>query len=216
MSCCKQCQGIEQIFNVDLVREELVSYQEGGPDETTIWLLDRLKEEDLENYSLLDIGGGVGAIQLELLQVGISHVTSVDASSAYINTAKSEAKRQGLEARITHHHGDFVDISPELDEAHIVTLERVLCCYHDMPALVTSSAQLAKRYYGVIYPRDTWWLRTGQKIASFFLWAARNPFRFFIHATEDVEGLLFKLGFERIYLRRGLIWQVALFENQDG
>ncbi|KAA3647075.1 MAG: methyltransferase domain-containing protein [Chloroflexi bacterium] len=213
MSCCKQCQGIEQTFDDNLALDELKDYQEKGPDETTVWLLERLKEENLESNTLLDIGGGIGTIQLELLQAGVKHATSVDASTAYIKTAREEAERQGLEERITHQYGDFVDIAPELEQADIVTLERVICCYHDMPALVSKSAQLAKRYYGAIYPRDTWWLRIAQRIGGFFLWASRNPFRFFVHPTKEVEGILQSQGFKRIFHRQGFIWQVALFEK---
>ena len=213
MSCCKQCQGIEQTFDDDLAQDELESYREEGADKTTGWLLDRLQEEDLDGNTLLDIGGGIGAIQLELIFAGVSHATSVDASTAYLKSARQEAERLGMEEQITQHHGDFVYIASDLEETDIVTLDRVICCYPDMPALVSKSAGLAKKYYGAIYPRDTWWLRAAQKIGDLFLWVSRNPFRFFVHPTEEVEGILQRQGFERIYHRQNFIWQVALFER---
>jgi hypothetical protein len=52
-------------------------------------------------------------------------------------------------------YGDFVALAPALSAADVVTLDRVICCYDDMPALVGRSAALAERLYGVVYPRDT-------------------------------------------------------------
>ena len=45
--------------------------------------------------TLLDIGGGVGAIRHELLAAGATSVTSVDASGPYLDAARSESKRRG-------------------------------------------------------------------------------------------------------------------------
>jgi magnesium-protoporphyrin O-methyltransferase len=43
----------------------------------------------------LDIGGGVGIIQHELLPAGVTTAVHIDAATAYLDAAKEEAKRRG-------------------------------------------------------------------------------------------------------------------------
>ena len=54
-------------------------------------MIDALKTEGVEDATLLDIGGGIGAIQHELLAAGAAHATSVDASAAYLEAAQRRA-----------------------------------------------------------------------------------------------------------------------------
>jgi magnesium-protoporphyrin O-methyltransferase len=107
--------------------------------------------------------------------------------------------------------GDFVDASGEVDAADLVTLDRVVCCYPDMPALVDASASRARRAYGLVYPRDTAAARVALRLLNLVLWMSRNPFRAFVHPTEAVEARVRSHGFERSYHARWTIWQVAVF-----
>src|SRR6266498_2489628 len=100
MNCC-QCQGLEEIFNEKTAVDELANYRKKGPAKTTRLLIDRIKGEGIQGMSLLDIGGGVGAIQHALLNAGAATATDVDASRAYLNAARQEAQRQGLDERIS-------------------------------------------------------------------------------------------------------------------
>ena len=45
-------------------------------------------------------------------------------------------------------------MSDEIEAADVVTLDRVICCYPDMEALVGRSAERALRLYGLVHPRD--------------------------------------------------------------
>jgi 2-polyprenyl-3-methyl-5-hydroxy-6-metoxy-1,4-benzoquinol methylase len=134
--------------------QELHTYLHRGPARTTRLLLDVLRAEGVEATILLDIGGGVGAIQLEMLVAGVRSATDVDASGAYLEIAREEAQRRGYGDRLTYRHGDFVELAQEIEPADIVTLDRVVCCYHNMPALVGASSAKARQLYGLVYPRD--------------------------------------------------------------
>ena len=112
-----------------------------------------MKRKGVEGNSLLDVGGGIGALQPELLTAGIARADTVEASIAYIDANKDEAPRQGHSDRITYHNDDFVDIAPNLERADIVTLERAICCYPGVESLVELSSRLADRVYGLVYPR---------------------------------------------------------------
>ena len=74
------------------------SYRRRGPRKGTGMLIEALGAEGIKGMTLLDIGGGIGAIQHELLSAGVSSATNVEASLAYMGAAKEEAQRRG--------HGD--------------------------------------------------------------------------------------------------------------
>jgi len=93
---CTQCQGIEEVFSQEYVERELSRYRAKGAPKTTRMLTESLKEQGVEGMTLLDIGGGVGAVQHDLLGAGVEQVTGVDASRAYLNAAQAEAQRRGL------------------------------------------------------------------------------------------------------------------------
>jgi 2-polyprenyl-3-methyl-5-hydroxy-6-metoxy-1,4-benzoquinol methylase len=210
MDCC-ECQGIEGFFNQREAARNLKAYLRNGPARSTRILLDALRAAGVEGATLLDIGGGIGAIQLDLLSAGASSATDVDASTAYIAVAREEGARRGYSDRVTYQHGNFVDLAPTIAPADIVTLDRVICCYHDMQGLVGTSAAKARRLYGLVYPRDAWFMRMGGVVINFLLRLQRNPFRFFTHRTRAVEALLREAGLERRFQRDAGVWQVAVY-----
>jgi len=208
---CSHCCGAEKVFDSGLARRDLKRYRDRGPSDTTRLLIEALKAAGVEGLTLLDIGGGVGAIQHELLKAGAGRVVSVEASSAYLQADRQEAERQGHAERVTYHHGDFVELAPQLPQADIVTLDRVICCYPDVRALVGLSSARAAKLYGVVFPRDTWWMRMGGWVENLFWRFQRNPFRFFVHPSGDVDSVVRANGLERRYESKTLIWQVRLY-----
>jgi len=212
MKCChSQCVGIEKLFDAKVARRELKRYRKKGPSKTTRMLLAAVKAQGVQGLSLLDIGGGIGAIQHELLKAGVSRATSVDASTAYLQAAQEEATRQGHAGRMSFHHGDFVELAPSVSPADIVTLDRVICCYHDFRALVGLSSARANRLYAVVYPRDTWWVRTGIAVLNFFLWLLRDPFRVFVHPSRAVEAVVVDAGLVQQFYQKTIVWQVVIY-----
>jgi magnesium-protoporphyrin O-methyltransferase len=208
---CSHCQATEDIFDKGTADGDLRDYRRHGPGKTARLLIEALKAFGIEGSTLLDIGGGVGVIQHELLKSGASSATHVDASSAYLQAARREAERQGHADRIHQHHGDFVALAPQIPQADIVTLEKVICCYPDVDALVGLSAARAGRLYGVVFPRDTWWWNLGGRVANLVSRLQRSPFRIFVHPTERVEAIVRANGLERRFYRQTFIWQIAVY-----
>jgi hypothetical protein len=54
-------------YNASKAASELRSYRNRGPIPSTRRLIDALKTEGVEGATVIDIGGGIGAIQHELL-----------------------------------------------------------------------------------------------------------------------------------------------------
>ena len=210
---CPHCQGAEKIFDQGTAERDLKTYRAHGPGTTTRMLLEALKDAGVAGRTLLDIGGGVGAIQHELLKDGASSAIAIDASSAYLQAARQEAERQGHADRVAYHQGDFVALAPQLPQADIVTLEKVICCYPDMRALVGLSSARAGKLYGVVFPRDTWWMQLGGLFVNLFPRLQRNAFRFFVHPTASIEAVVRANGLERRYYRKTLFWQVIVYSR---
>lgn len=211
MDCC-QCEGLELETRKWAV-EDLEAYRAGKLDETTRMLIAALIGLGAQGRDLLDIGGGIGAIQMRLLDAGAKTATSVDASTAYLDVAREEAGRAGLADRITYHHGDFVALAGDIPEADIVTLDRVICCYPDFRSLVSLSAAKARKYYGLVYPRTRAVLKFGLAILNLGYRLRRSPFRTFVHPTSVVEALLHQNGLVQVYRRTTFFWQILVYER---
>jgi hypothetical protein len=211
MDCC-QCQGIEAKFDQKYVAKKLKKYRKVGPKKTTRQLIEALRVEGIDGMTLLDIGGGVGDIQHALLGLGVSHATDCEASAAYLEASRQEAERLGHTEQIDHIQGNFVERAKDIAPADIVTLDRVICCYHDMPALVNLSAQKARKFYGVVYPLDRWWVQLAMSLYyNVRFWLQRNPMRNFVYATAAVEDLIRSNGLQRRSHRVMGPWQVAVY-----
>jgi len=210
MGCC-QCQGIENMFDKKAAKRELKRYLKKGPRKTTSLLLDAINKKGVQGLDFLDIGGGIGAIQYDLIKAGASNGTSVEASSAYIDVVKEETLQNGLVERVNFIHGDFTTMASDVDSADIVTLDKVICCYDDMVELVGLSSKLARKIYAVIYPRDEWWTKLVLPMMNFYTRIKGSSFRAFIHPTKKVEEIIFGNGLKRTYYATTLVWQVAIF-----
>lgn len=209
MDCC---QGIETCFDTAKAEDELQNYRRHGPAKATRWLIDALKAQGIAGATLLDIGGGVGAIQHELLRVGAASAVDVDASRAYLGAARQEAARQGHADRVTYRYGDFVQLADTIAPADIVTLDRVICCYPDMPALVSASAARARRLYGLVFPRDVWWMRVLiRPVMDATTQLRGSPLRFFVHSARAVDALVRASGLTLVFQRHSLFWSVAVY-----
>jgi magnesium-protoporphyrin O-methyltransferase len=160
---------------------------------------------------LLDIGGGVGVVHHELLELGVDRAVHVDASSAYLTAAREEAARAGHADRVEFLRGDFVEVADRVPPADVVTLDRVICCYHDMPRLVSRSAERALALYGAVYPREGWWTRAGLAVENAYQRLVRSSFRAFLHKPRDIDAVLRAAGLERRSLRRTWLWEVVVY-----
>ena len=209
--CCKT--DYDALFDEPRARRDLEAYRRKGAEGMTRRLVDALVAEGVDGATLLDIGGGIGVIQHELLTADASSSLEVEASEAFVAAARLEAERRGFDARAAHRYGDFVELAHEVEPADIVTLDRVICCYADMPALVGRSAERARRLYALVYPVDRWWIRLLAAAGNGCLRLFRQRFSFHAHRTQAVDALVRSLGFERRIHQRGVLWQLAVYRR---
>ena len=124
--------------------------------------------------------------------------------------------RRGVADRVTARIGDFVALAPDIDQADVVTLDKVVCCYVDMPALLGRAADRARRMVGLVFPRETWWTRVAARLIAAWGWLTRSPVRWRLHPPADIDRVLAGAGFERHDVSRDFIWHVVLYRRRIG
>jgi len=195
---------------------QLQSYRDKGPIPSTRALIEALRAEGVEGATLLDIGGGIGAIQHELLEAGVTHATSVDASASYIDAARAEAQRRGQGDRVTYMHGDFAELVDSVPPAEIVTLDRVINVYPNWERLVELAAARAQRLFGIVYPRDTQMVRVVVFVMNLVLRLRGAPVRAAIRSSEEIEQIARRNGLvPRGGRDIGPAWHVAVFRRAE-
>jgi 2-polyprenyl-3-methyl-5-hydroxy-6-metoxy-1,4-benzoquinol methylase len=193
---------------------QLRSYREKGPIPSTRALIEALLGEGVEGATLLDIGGGIGAIQHELLDAGLAHATSVDASAPYLDAAREEGQRRGHADRVTYLHGDFVDLADSAPAAEIVTLDRVINVYPEWERLVELSAAHAQRLLGLVYPRDTRMTRLVVFAMNLVLRLQGKPVRAAIRPGDTIARIARENGLApHVAQDIGPAWHVAVFRR---
>ncbi len=208
---CVQCLAIEDMFSEKRALAELRRYRSHGLGKTSRLLLEGILAEGVSGQTVLDIGGGLGAVHLGLLSAGAREAFDVDASSGYLKVAKQEAERRGVAGHIKYLHGNFVDLAREVGMADVVILDRVICCYDDARSLLEYSAAKARSVLGLVYPIDSVLMKIARDLLNFLLRALRRRFRIFVHSSAQVDAIAGSHGFrKRVYHRQG-IWQVVVY-----
>ena len=202
-----------EIFDQKTADEDLARYRERGPDRTTRMLLDMIRSVGLHDATLLDVGAGIGVIDHELLDDVAEHAVIVDASPPAVDAARGEARRRGHLDRMEFVEGDFVARASEIDRAQIVTLDRVVCCYADVTALVRMSASRARVLYGLVLPRDRSLVRLSVRLLNIWFRIRGLQYRSHAHPNRVVDALVADAGLRPRMEDRTFFWRVVLYDR---
>jgi len=212
-SCCAR--GYERFFGARVARRDAKRYRRRGLDGTAQRLVDEVAARGVEGATVLEPGGGGGAIDLELLKRGAGRATVVELSHGYDEQAAELAREAGAEQGIDRRHGDFVEQASLVGEADVVVMHRVVCCYPDAERLVGAAAERAGRLLAVSFPRDTWWLRLAARAANVFF-RLIGGIETYIHPPEVVQRSAERAGLMTVlHEPAGRIWRVAVFERRS-
>ena len=89
-----------------------------------------------DGATVLEIGGGIGPVLLELLRRGAARGEIVELVSSYEPVVRALAAEEGVADRVAFRTADLV-ADPEAGEpADLVVLNKVVCCTPDGVAFV--------------------------------------------------------------------------------
>jgi magnesium-protoporphyrin O-methyltransferase len=210
------CDDRFAIFDRRTAEGDRDRYRRSGPDRTTRLLLELVRPYAAPGSTILDVGGGIGVIDHELLRTGAGHAVLAEASPAYLEVARQEARRANLLDRLEFVDGDFVTRASAIDVADIVTLDRVVCCYPDAEGLVSRSAARTRRVLALVLPRDGWFARIAVRVLNLGPWLRRSGYRAYVHPNALVDRLAEREGLRRVAETGTLLWRVVAYERPTG
>lgn len=144
-------------------------------------MVEFLELRGIEGATVLEIGGGVGEIQIELLKRGAACAVNLELSAAYEQEAKSLLREAGLEERAERRLHDIAVDPESVEVADVVVLHRVVCCYPDYERLLGAAAQHARRLLVFSYPPRNAVSRLFIATQNLVLRLLRREFRTFAH-----------------------------------
>ncbi len=176
-------------------------------------MVEFLELRGIEGATVLEIGGGVGEIQIELLKRGAARAVNLELSPAYEEEANRLLRETALEERAERRLHDIA-VDPEgVEPADIVVLHRVVCCYPDYERLLGAAAQRAWRLLVFSYPPRNAVSRLFIAAQNLIFRLLGREFRTFVHPPSAMLGLLGERGLRHTFAHHALVWQVAGLER---
>src|SRR3954451_14379453 len=180
MSCCTPT-GYRTIFGAKTVERDARRYRRKGLTGSARWLLHALTGVGVSEASVLEVGGGIGGLQIELLNAGAAHATNVEIIDSYEAAAGALVTDHGVAAHVERHIADFAEHPDQTPAADIVILHRVICCYTDPDALITAACNQAHDRVAITVPRESWWVKFGFSVMNWWLRLRGVAFRGYVH-----------------------------------
>jgi magnesium-protoporphyrin O-methyltransferase len=213
MDCCVHTQDLDAYFDERKARSEASQYLKKGLAAHARAMLEAVSARGVKDASVLEVGGGIGALQIELLKHGTAHATNVEVSAAYLAAAQTLGRLLGLADRIHYHRGDFACDADAIPAADIVILHRVVCCYPDMPRLVSSAASHARRTLALSFPRAEWYVRLYIEAQAWWMRVKGSSFRNYVHSPEAIGRVAAEVGLKPVPQSFSGAWQIVIFER---
>ena len=209
--CCAPAYG--KVFGERAARRAADRYRRKGVDKDARWIVGVLRERGLEDARVLELGGGVGGLHLDLVRNGAASAANVELSPEWEREAGLLVREHGLEGRVERRVGDAVQEADALEPADIVVMHRVVCCYPDPDRLMDVAAERTRRFLAVSFPRDRPVARVVMAVANLWLRLRRISFRSDVHPEPAIEAGATRHGLRPLVDRRGMMWRVATFER---
>jgi magnesium-protoporphyrin O-methyltransferase len=213
-SCCN-ARGCDGFFTPRVASRAAERYRKKGVDKTAHRMLAFLEGRGIEGATVLEIGGGVGEVQIELLKRGAARSLNLELSPAYDEEAMRLVREAGLEGRAERRFHDIAANPDGVEPADVVVLHRVVCCYPDYERLLGAAADHTRRLLVFSYPPRNVLSRLMLGAQNVLFRLRRKEFRTFAHPPERMIGVIEERGLVLAYTHRPVVWQIAGFERRD-
>jgi 16S rRNA G966 N2-methylase RsmD len=210
--CCDRT-GYQTVFSDRFARRVARMYCRRGLDRTQRRLVTFLTERGIEHASVLEIGGGVGEIQIELLSRGARKATNLEISRNYEPEAEALLERFGMVDRVQRRFVDIATSPNAVEPADVVVLHRVVCCYPDYERLLSAAAGHAKRLLVYSHPPRNSLIRMIISCENLLHRLRGSNFRAFVHPPAAMIKTAEAQGMSVSYRHRGVSWHVVGLER---
>ena len=177
-------------------------------------MVEFLESRGIEGETVLEIGGGVGEIHIELLKRGAKRALNLELSPAYADEAERLLREAGLEERADWRLHDVAASPGVIETSDIVVMHRVVCCYPDYRRLLRSAGEHARVLIVFSYPPRNPVSRLFIGAQNLIFRLLRKEFRAFAHPPSEMLAILSERGFHQTFAHHALVWQVAGLERQ--
>jgi SAM-dependent methyltransferase len=168
--------------------------------------------------TVLELGCGPGALTLTLLERGASQATGIDLSPESLAIARQRTSEAGFGDRTDFQVGDGAVVP--LEPHDWVVLDKVLCCYRDLDALLDRSIAAARRRFVFVVPDSRSWrgfvARWLVRLENLTNGLRGRPCPGYVHDLGVIEARLASAGFRPacppVLFR---FWHLAVFERPD-
>jgi 16S rRNA G966 N2-methylase RsmD len=198
------------MFNDRFAKRMATRYRKRGLDKTARRMVELLTERGVQGATVLEIGGGVGEIQLELLRRGAASATNLELSPGYDAEAAALLEGAGFTDRVQRRLVDIADDPAAVEPADIVVLHRVVCCYPDYVKLLSVAADHTRRHLVFSHPPRDPLSRAVVATQNLLLRLSGREFRVFAHPPAAMLAVLAEHGLRPSAAHRGPVWQVAV------
>jgi len=202
------------MFTPRMARRNLQRHRRKGLDDLERQMVEAASVGGLDDTRVLEIGGGIGTLQGELLVRGAAHGEVLELVSAYEPYAQELARERGFEDRTTFRVADLLEDPQAVEPADLVLMNRVVCCSPDGVALAGEAAKLARRTLVLSFPRDVLWVRAGLRLVNVGLRLLGRSFRTFVHPPAALAAAAEAEGLRPADSGHGFVWQFATFRRQ--
>jgi magnesium-protoporphyrin O-methyltransferase len=211
-SCCDG-EGYDAVFTDRFAHRVARRYRKRGLNATSSRMVDFLSGRGIEGASVLEVGGGVGEIQVELLRRGAAHVTNLEISTRYEDEARRLIEQSGMSGRVTRRFLDIAQAPGDVEPADVVVLHRVVCCYPDYERLLSAAGNHAERLLVFSHPPENIISRGVIGAENLLRRAKRQSFRAFVHPADAMVSVLAGTGLRATFAHRARGWCIVGLER---
>ena len=197
------------MFTAKEARKTLQRYRKKGLNKLELQMVASVSTGARHGARVLEIGGGIGTIQAELLVGGADRGEVIELVSAYEPYARELARDKGIEDRSLFRVADVLERPDTIAPADVVILNRVVCCSAEGVRLTATAARLAERMLLLSYPRDRVVVRIVGRVLNFGLWIMRRSFRVFLHPPSSLHAAARAEGLVVAETGQAFAWEFA-------
>ena len=209
----EHCCGADKLFDKKTAKKQYKSYLKNGPSRVTKKLIGQLEKTNTGS-SLLDVGGGIGAIQWWFLNHGGKQTYGIDASSGYTELVMEHAEKNNLKESAHFILGDFISKSKELPQVNHITLDKVICCYPNFETILNLACTTSLNTVSLSYPMDGFISDIFRSFGVLYMKMTGNPFKPYVHRVASVRALFIENGFELKARELSFPWHIETYAKK--